>query len=135
MNLTPNHTHTSSTFAVLLVFLENGRRGGLRYSADGADFRRQCLFINVIIQITRLTVRQGVQNCKNKCDCFGDVFGIENLLNADVKTPKVSPFSNRGVRVKRVPPVRNLLASHPGGVPEQQGIPGVGALFQSATTL
>ena len=51
------------------------------------------------------------------------------------KTPKVSPLSNRGVRAKRVPPVRNLLASHPGGVPEQQDIPGVGALFQSATTL
>ena len=28
---------------------------------------------------------QGVQNCKNKWDCFWDVFGIENLLNQDGK--------------------------------------------------
>ena len=51
-----------------------------------------------------------------------------------VKTPKVSPLSNRGVRAKRVPPERKLHKSHPGGVPEQRGMPGVGALFQSATT-
>ena len=52
-----------------------------------------------------------------------------------VKTPKVSPLSNRGVRARRVPPVKSAQASHPGGVPEQRGMPGVGALFQSATTL
>ena len=52
-----------------------------------------------------------------------------------VKTPKVSPFSNRGVRARRVPPGRSAQALHPGGVPEQQGMSGVGALFQSATTL
>ena len=37
-----------------------------------------------------------------------------------VKTPKVSPLCNRGVRAKRVPPVRSAQASHPGGVPEQR---------------
>ena len=52
-----------------------------------------------------------------------------------VKTPKVSPLSNRGVRARRVPPVRSTQASHPGGVPEQRGMPGAGVLFQSATTL
>ena len=59
-----------------------------------------------------------------------------------VKTPKVSPLSNRGVQAKRVPPVRSAQAPHPGRVPEQratsneqQGMFGVGALFQSATTL
>ena len=52
-----------------------------------------------------------------------------------VKTPKVSPLSNRGVRARRVPPVRRTQESHPEGVPEQRGMPGVGALFQSATTL
>ena len=39
-----------------------------------------------------------------------------------VKTPKVSPLSNRGVRARRVPPVRNSQASHPGGVPEQDKV-------------
>ena len=37
-----------------------------------------------------------------------------------VKTPKVSPLSNRGVRARRVPPVKIAQASHPGGVPEQR---------------
>ena len=41
-------------------------------------------------------------------------------LSRMVKTPKVSPLSNRGVRARRVPPVRSAQASHPGGVPEQQ---------------
>ena len=48
-----------------------------------------------------------------------------------VKTPKVSPLSNRGVRARRVPPVRSTQELHPGGVPEQQGLPGVGALPQN----
>ena len=52
-----------------------------------------------------------------------------------LKTPKVSPLSNRAVRAQRVPPVKSAQASHPGGVPEQWDMPGVGALFQSATTL
>ncbi len=52
-----------------------------------------------------------------------------------VTTPKVSPLSNRGVRARRVPPVRSTQVSHPGGVPEQQDMPGVGVLFQSATAL
>ena len=56
-------------------------------------------------------------------------------LSRMVKTPKVSPLSNRGVRARRVPPVRSAQASHPGGVPKQQGLPGAGALIQSATTL
>ena len=40
-----------------------------------------------------------------------------------VKTPKVSPLGYRGVRARRVPPGRCLLESHPGGVPEQRGMP------------
>ena len=51
-----------------------------------------------------------------------------------LKTPKVSPLSNRAVRAQRVPPVRSAQASHPVGGAEQQDMSGVGALFQSATT-
>ena len=40
-------------------------------------------------------------------------------LSRMVKTPKVSPFSNWGVRARRVPPVRSAQALHPGRVPEQ----------------
>ena len=66
---------------------------------------------------------------------FWDVFGIGNQLIQKVKTPKVSPLSNRGVRAMRAPSVRSTQEPHPGGVPEQQGMQGAGALFQSATTL
>ena len=56
-----------------------------------------------------------------------------------VKTPKVSPLSNRGVRCKRTPGNHNERVAPWRGAPttsnEQQGMPGVGALFQSATTL
>ena len=54
-----------------------------------------------------------------------------------VKTPKVSPLSNRGVRARRVPPVRAHKHRTLEGCPsnEQQEMSGVGALFQSATTL
>ena len=45
---------------------------------------------------------------------------LKIYLSRMVKTPKVSPLSNRGVRARRVPPVRSTQASHPGGVPEQR---------------
>ena len=39
------------------------------------------------------------------------------------------------MRSKRAPPVRSTKESHPEGVPEQLGMLGGGALFQSATTI
>ena len=65
---------------------------------------------------------------------FWDIFGIENLINPNGQDAE-GVSTQPGVRARRVPPVWRMHESHPGGVPEQQGKPCVGALFQSATTL